>query len=222
MFSRDEDLRIVAPVGEGVMIGDILPEFDRELTGRIPVEVLRSRISSSNFCRGGVEYMSIEFSFSLPSMKPRDLSASGFLSAGFWALFETSRSASFVGDFSSAVLDLLFVEKGGMACLGSFLISALFSDAVKAFSDPPDVLILLRFSRVFSRTCRSVLGMSSLVTNSILLFWLLTIEDQCKTHNYGLYQLPMTVSCDLSALHGTLDSVLVSLQLCRKQSFRQG
>ena len=51
MFSRDEDLRIVAPVGEGVMIGDILPEFDRELPGRIPVEVLRSRISSSNFCR---------------------------------------------------------------------------------------------------------------------------------------------------------------------------
>ena len=82
MFSRDEDLRIVVPVGEGVMIGDILPEFDRELTGRIPVEVLRSRISSSNFCRGGVEYISPKFSFSIPLMKPRDLSASGFLSAG--------------------------------------------------------------------------------------------------------------------------------------------
>ena len=184
MFSLDEDLRIEAPVS------------------RPGVEALRPRISSSNFCRRGVEFMSPEFSFPLPSMPtslPRDLSASGFLSAGFLALFETSRSASLVGDFSSAVLDLLFVEEGGMASSGSLLIKDLFSDAVKAFSDPPDVLILLRW-RDFSRTSRSVLGISGLVTNSILLFWLLTIKDQCKTHNQGVYQLSMAVSCDLSPM----------------------
>lgn len=145
VFSLDEDLRIVAPVS------------------RPGVEVLRSRISSSNFCRRGVEFMSPEFSFLLPSMPtslPRDLSASGFLSAGILALFETSRSASLVGDFSSAVLDLLFVEEGGMASSGSLLIKDLFSDAVKAFTDPPDVLILLRW-RDFSRTSRSVWGIFS-------------------------------------------------------------